>query len=75
MFDIDEAVYGAADDWFMLAADNVAHHGDSDDVAFDRWLATLPEGGLDEALNALLDGAMSAAPDRGARRSASPWRR
>jgi hypothetical protein len=74
MFDIDEVVRGAADDWFMHAAEDVAYHHESDDVAFDRWLAALPEGGLDEALNTLLDSDLSATPNRGPRRSASPWR-
>jgi hypothetical protein len=69
MLDIDEAVGGAPDDWFILAADEAAHHGDSDDAAFDRWLASLPEGGLDSVLSELIDGDLSAAPDRDAQRS------
>ena len=73
MLDIGEAINGAADEWFMLAADDVVHHRDSDDGAFDRWLASLPEGGLDDALNELLDGDLNAAPDRRALGSALPW--
>lgn len=69
MLDIDDTVYGTADDWFFLTAGDVAHHGDSDDAAFDRWLASLPEGGLDDALSGLHDGYLSGATGRGARRS------
>src|SRR3954453_17869293 len=54
MLDTDEAVCGMTDDWFILAAGEQAPHGDSDDAAFDRWLASLPEGGLEDLLSRLL---------------------
>ena len=73
MFDIDEAVSGAADEWFILAADDVAQHGDLDDAAFDRWLASLPAGGLDNVLNELADGDLVTAFARHAQRSARSW--
>jgi hypothetical protein len=74
MLDIDEAVYRAADEWFILAADDVDQHGDSDDAAFDRWLASLPAGGLDDILNEFAEGDLSTAFARHAQQSARPWR-
>jgi len=74
MLDIDEAVCGAADEWFILAADDVADHGDSDDAAFDRWLASLPAGGLDNVLNELAEGDLITAFARHAQRSVWSWR-
>lgn len=74
MLDIDEAVCGAADEWFILAADDVAQHGDSDDAAFDRWLASLPKGGIDATLDEMMGGGLDVASAQGTRRSARSWR-
>jgi hypothetical protein len=75
MLDIDETILGAADDWFILAADDVTRDRDSDDAAFDRWLATLPEGGLDDTVNMLLDSEAGPLFDRGSRPSVRSGRR
>jgi hypothetical protein len=55
MRDIDEAVCGLDHEWLLLVAADAAHHEESDDVAFERWLASLPEEGADALLGGLLD--------------------
>jgi hypothetical protein len=63
MRDIDEAI-GPSDEWPFLTAADLACGDDAEDDAFDRWLASLPEGGVDHVLSELLDDHAGAPSDR-----------
>jgi hypothetical protein len=55
MREIDGAIHGPAEDWFLLEAADAAQQELADDENFERWLASLSTGGLEHILSDLLN--------------------